>query len=169
MKNKKPKFVLQKKTNKRVKNKIRFCKIQTFSVRLEKIHLRHRRSKKLVQRASERRCRQLQSGCVTGAVDGELLAWRCRYMQKRGQVQCVRLLESRAKRGGVGGHFSGLEGMWGRGRGASVLLAPCGCSFLLSQTEFGSAHSFSLFEPMQPQHPPLLCPTAPKNKHECER
>lgn len=45
-----------------------------------------------------------------GAVDGELLAWRCRYMQKRGQVQCVRLLESRAKRGGVGGHFSGRVG-----------------------------------------------------------
>lgn len=31
-------------------------------------------------------------------------------MQKRGQVQCVRLLESRAKRGGVGGHFSGRVG-----------------------------------------------------------
>lgn len=31
-------------------------------------------------------------------------------MQKRGQVQCVRLLESRAKRGGVGGHFSGCVG-----------------------------------------------------------
>lgn len=67
-----------------------------------------------------------------------------------------------------------LVGVWGRGRGASVLLAPCGCSFLLSQTEFGSVHSFSLFERMQPQHPPplptiLLCPTAPKNKHERER
>lgn len=67
-----------------------------------------------------------------------------------------------------------LVGVWGIGRGASVLLDLCGCSFLLSQTEFGSVHSFSLFERMQPQHPPplptiLLCPTAPKNKHERER
>lgn len=47
-----------------------------------------------------------------------------------------------------------LVGVWGIGRGASVLLDLCGCSFLLSQTEFGSVHSFSLFERMQPQHPP---------------
>lgn len=44
-------------------------------------------------------------------------------MQERGQVQCVRLLESRVKGVGVGGGvgFGGLEVMRVRERGVAVL------------------------------------------------
>lgn len=79
-----------------------------------------------------------------GVADGELLVRRRRCMQERGQVQCVRLLESRAEgegRGTEGRLLSGgLEVVRCRGRGGAALLD----FFLLSQTEFGSAHSFSL-------------------------
>lgn len=51
------------------------------------------------------------------AADGELLASRC--MQERGQVQCVRLLESKR---GVGWVVGGMEVMGGaEGEGAAVL------------------------------------------------
>lgn len=82
--------------------------------------------------------------------DGELLARRRRCMQEQGQVQCVRLLESRVKGEGMGWLvFGGLEVMgcgWEGGQ-REVLLRCSACVvvlFSLSQIEFGRAHSFSL-------------------------
>lgn len=53
-------------------------------------------------------------------------------MQERGQVQCVRLLESRVKGvgvgwGGVGVGFGGLEVMRVRERGVAVLFVRSFC------------------------------------------
>lgn len=76
--------------------------------------------------------------------DGELLARRCSCMQERGQVQCVRLLETWVK-GGAGWMI--LLGWRSRGAEAGVLLGCSACGvvlFLLSQIEFSSALSFSL-------------------------
>lgn len=82
-----------------------------------------------MHRASELRCRSFLR-CVAGVAvaDGELLARRCRCMQERGQVQCVRLLEKPGEEGGrmAGfGFWCGLEVTGGRGRGDALLLWGC--------------------------------------------
>lgn len=71
-------------------------------------------------------------------------------MQEKGQVQCVRLLESQAEGwwgwgvGGGGGEAGrlilGVGGQGGQREGVAVWCGLGVVLFLLSQMEFGSAH-----------------------------
>lgn len=68
-------------------------------------------------------------------------------MQEKGQVQCVRLLESQAEGGGGGGGggeagrlILGVGGQGGQREGVAVWCGLGVVLFLLSQMEFGSAH-----------------------------